>query len=75
MDQMLLNGQPVNEDNSSQLFNNRGFYYGDGFFESMRVEHGKILRGDMHFQRMQKALLLLEMQSDIFSSVWEEVLE
>jgi branched-chain amino acid aminotransferase len=71
MDQMLLNGQPVNEDNSSQLFNNRGFYYGDGFFESMRVEHGKILRGDMHFQRMQKALLLLEMQSDIFSSVQE----
>jgi branched-subunit amino acid aminotransferase/4-amino-4-deoxychorismate lyase len=40
---VVYNGKLLPETELNLLIHNRGFLYGDGFFESMRFEHGKIL--------------------------------
>ncbi|MBL7924422.1 MAG: aminotransferase class IV, partial [Bacteroidia bacterium] len=63
---MSLNGNWIPEDKSSHLFHNRGFLYGDGFFESMRFENGRIRSGEAHMHRLHRSLLLLEMSDASF---------
>ena len=69
MKYMVLNGELVPENTTHPLFNNRGFYYGDGFFESMRFFDGKILLSDLHMQRLHRSLLLLEMNPEGFPDI------
>lgn len=59
MKYQLLNG--VEERLESNLIHasNRGFSYGDGFFESMRVSNGKVLFADLHWKRLVHACEVL----------------
>jgi len=41
---------------------NRSFRYGDGFFETMKMIHGKIILPDLHFERLFTSLELLQFE-------------
>ena len=45
---------------------NRSFRYGDGFFETMKMVNGKIILGDLHFERLFSSLDLLQFQKPIY---------
>jgi branched-chain amino acid aminotransferase len=55
---ICIDGQFPSNDNE-QLSGNRGFLYGDGFFESMRIRNRKIAFEDYHRHRFLKSLSLL----------------
>jgi branched-chain amino acid aminotransferase len=42
---------------------NRGYKWGDGIFETIKVYKGNILFSELHFERMEFSLRLLEMNS------------
>lgn len=44
---------------------NRGFLYGDGFFESIRIVNGHIPLLSYHLRRIQDAMGILEMESEL----------
>ncbi|MBL4585733.1 MAG: aminotransferase class IV family protein [Flavobacteriales bacterium] len=48
----LFNGEFVHKDQPIILTSNRGFCYGDGFFESIRVSNGKPLFVPAHWNRV-----------------------
>jgi len=56
------NGKELIESELILLNNNRGFLYGDGFFESMRWQNNHILFFDDHVERIQLAGLILKLQ-------------
>lgn len=62
----ILNGSILSEEKSRAFRNNRGFLYGDGFFESMRSYRGKVLFADEHYRRILHTLALLEMEAKTF---------
>lgn len=41
---------------------NRGYRYGDGVFETMKVWHGKILLEELHFERLKNSLQVLKIK-------------
>lgn len=43
---------------------NRGFMYGDGLFESIRIESKSILNYDRHFERLEKGMFCLELEKN-----------
>lgn len=58
---------PLNKLNTEveteRIFTNRGFLFGDGFFESMRYHNGKIQFFDDHFERILKAFHILKLST------------
>lgn len=49
---------------------NRGYRYGDGLFETLRLENGVILLEGLHFKRLMKGLQLLKFElPKLFSPV------
>lgn len=62
---VCLNGRFIKEENLSFGANNRAFRYGDGFFETMHYANGQIQLFALHQERMQKAMHLLKLESDI----------
>lgn len=56
MDWMLYEGQQVATGTQCEIDTNRGFLYGDGVFESIRVMYGQALWPQLHFQRLQQGL-------------------
>ena len=65
---VIYNGKLLPETELNLLIHNRGFLYGDGFFESMRFEHGKILRFNLHYERLLGNIELLQMDASSFPS-------
>lgn len=51
-------------DGEDKIFNigNRGFKYGDGLFESMRMAKGKLNFADLHADRLQKGMKILKLE-------------
>jgi len=49
---VFLNGKFVTEKQAVVPVTDRGFLYGDGLFETIRVIHGKPFRGAQHLERM-----------------------
>ncbi|MEO6133531.1 MAG: aminotransferase class IV, partial [Ginsengibacter sp.] len=45
---------------------NRGLRYGDGLFETMRIDNGKILNEAFHFDRLYQGLALLQLKAANF---------
>lgn len=56
----FLNGQFVNEGQATVPINDRGFMYGDGLFETMRVYNGKAFRMAQHLERMVRGAEFLK---------------
>jgi len=48
----------------SGLESNRGFLFGDGFFESMRIFEKKLLLEEFHLKRIQYSAALLQLNCD-----------
>jgi branched-chain amino acid aminotransferase len=57
-----FNGKTVGSDQPVIHSNNRGFRYGDGVFETIRVKDGHIVLADYHFERLFSSLQLLQFE-------------
>lgn len=57
-----FNGKITPADQPVLLASNRGYRYGDGLFETMKLAQGKILLEELHFQRLIKGLELLKFE-------------
>jgi branched-chain amino acid aminotransferase len=62
-----VNGRFVPEDEATVSIFDRGFLYGDGVFETMRVYGGRIFRALEHLDRLYNGLAALAMET-IFTS-------
>lgn len=56
-----LNGKLIKSSENHLSINNRSFRYGEGFFETIKVKNGIIQLKELHFERIQKSLLLLKL--------------
>lgn len=58
---IFLNGEfkPLNE--SAIAFNDGGFQYGDGLFETIRFQNGNIFSSKKHLRRLRKGLQVLDL--------------
>lgn len=52
MNSICINGKFVKEDEPVLMASNRGYRYGDGLFETMKVLNGRILLESYHFDRL-----------------------
>lgn len=59
---VFLNGAPVNADEARVSIFDRGFLYGDGLFETIRIQQGRPFRWDRHFMRLTGGLRLLNLR-------------
>jgi aminodeoxychorismate lyase len=57
---VFLNDQFVPEDQASVSVFDRGFLYGDGLFEGVRIFHGKPFRWEQHLERFQRGAEFLK---------------
>jgi branched-chain amino acid aminotransferase len=55
-----FNGKLLPEDDKIIRANNRGLRYGDGLFETMKLQNGEIRLFDLHMERLFKGLALLK---------------
>lgn len=69
---VFLNGKFVPEEQAVVSIFDRGFLYGDGLFEAIRMRSGKPFRWTQHWERMQSGASLLKLKIP-FSS--EELLK
>jgi branched-chain amino acid aminotransferase len=60
----ILTGQLFEKNQDHPITDNRAFYFGDGFFESMRYENGRILLEKEHWIRLRKSTELLALNID-----------
>lgn len=49
---VTLNGKMIRSEKAMVSVNNRSFRYGDGFFETMKMVHCKIMLAPYHFERL-----------------------
>ncbi|RCH56482.1 4-amino-4-deoxychorismate lyase [Mucilaginibacter hurinus] len=56
-----FNGEIVPADSKLFTVSNRGFKYGDGLFESMRMMKGKLKFADLHADRLQRGMKALKL--------------
>lgn len=49
----LLNGQPIDSDQPAIHLNDRGWQYGDGLFETLSLQRGRVCFANDHWQRLQ----------------------
>ncbi len=59
---IFLNGQLVLEERAVVSVFDRGFLYGDGLFETMRVYRGKPFRWEQHLERLQRGADFLKIK-------------
>jgi aminodeoxychorismate lyase len=59
---IFLNGQFVPEERAVVSVFDRGFLYGDGLFETMRVFRGKPFRWEQHLERLQRGADFLKIK-------------
>jgi aminodeoxychorismate lyase len=59
---VFLNGQFVSEAHAVVPVNDRGFMYGDGLFETMRVCNGRPFRMAQHLERMMRGADFLKIK-------------
>jgi branched-subunit amino acid aminotransferase/4-amino-4-deoxychorismate lyase len=70
MDQQELfvnnNGKIISNTGPSIMAGNRGYTYGDGLFESLRILNGKVLNIEQHFNRLVEGSKVLKMRFPVF---------
>lgn len=65
---ITINGKTVAADQPVFAADNRGYRYGDGLFETMKVMDGEIRLDQLHFERLFSGLSLLEYELPAFFS-------
>ncbi|MEJ7692696.1 aminotransferase class IV [Daejeonella sp.] len=65
-----FNGDIVPAEQQVLTVANRGFKYGDGLFESMRLLKGELKFAELHSERIRKGLKLLKMDSWSSVDTW-----
>ncbi len=60
MNSICFNGKILRADEPALLVSNRGYRYGDGLFETMKVSAGRILLEKYHFERLFSGLSLMK---------------
>ena len=74
------NGKILPADSYSLISGNRGYAYGDGLFESIRVLNGKAINFNNHFSRLLEGAKALKMRMpayftpDYFAQQLEELI-
>lgn len=68
MNFMLLNNDLVSSEYTSSLQNNRGFLYGDGFFETLVIKNNHVYFLEEHFERASIAIDTLTLNCPITNS-------
>ena len=66
---VFLNGNFVPEEQAVVSIFDRGFLYGDGLFEAIRIRCGKPFRWTQHFDRLQRGADLLKLKIPFSSNV------
>lgn len=61
---VLFNDHITSEETVGGLLTNRGFLYGDGFFETMVMRDGRVFFLEAHVERALTALQVLQLQAD-----------
>lgn len=57
-----INGRFVTEEEAGISIKNRGLYYGDSVFETIRVIHGKIIFWEDHYFRLMASMRIMRME-------------
>ncbi len=57
-----INGRLVAEEEANISIKNRGLYYGDAVFETIRVIHGKIIFWEDHYFRFMASMRIMRME-------------
>lgn len=57
-----FNGEILDEEDKIFTIANRGFKYGDGLFESMRMSKGKLNFPELHTDRLQKGMKTMKLE-------------
>ena len=60
MNHVCINGKMLPASEPSLMADNRGYRYGDGLFETMKMVNGKIILEKYHFERLFSGLKLLK---------------
>ncbi|MBZ9779348.1 aminotransferase class IV [Psychroflexus sp. CAK8W] len=59
---VFVNGEIQSIENSKLSLNNRGYNYGDGLFETLRVINSKIMFWEAHYFRLMSSMRILRMK-------------
>ena len=62
MNSICLNGKILPADEPALLVANRGYRYGDGLFETIKVSEGLLMLENYHFERLFSGLSLLKFE-------------
>ena len=65
MQYVYLNNRIVSANQLKLSVKNRGFFYGDGFFESIRIFNRKPFNFNSHYQRIKRSLELLSLDFNL----------
>ena len=57
-----INGEYINAEDAQVPFNDAGFLYGDGLFETMRFDNKVIFSFNKHINRLNKGLAIIDLQ-------------
>ena len=60
MNYVSVNGKMLPAGKSVLLADNRGYRYGDGLFETMKLVNGELILGKYHFERLFSGLKLMQ---------------
>jgi branched-chain amino acid aminotransferase len=70
-----INGRLIAQENASVSVFDRGFLYGDGVFETLRVYNGKSFRPEAHWNRLRRSAALIRLDLPFDESEYRERLE
>ncbi|WP_285765723.1 D-amino-acid transaminase [Peribacillus sp. SI8-4] len=62
MGKIILNGEIKNRSDVSVDIEDRGYQFGDGVYEVIRVYNGKLFAGEMHLNRLLDSAKLIQMK-------------
>jgi branched-chain amino acid aminotransferase len=62
MGNICLDGKIIAPEQPALLASNRGYRYGDGLFETIKMVNGKMILWDAHFNRLETGLAMLQFE-------------
>jgi len=65
---IIFNGSVVPAGTPLITVDNRGFRYGDGLFETIRIKDGRIVLNEYHFERLLSGARLLQFETNAINS-------